>query len=80
MENEQIQPGVIYATSLENTLNNMKNSTGFFNIAGRDNGDIWYGFPVEKMNGNKFKTNENTYDITPGIQKVLTVLTYLCKN
>ena len=32
IENEQIQPGVIYDTSLENTLKNMKNNTCFFNI------------------------------------------------
>ena len=32
IENEQIQPGVIYDTSLEKTLNNMKNNTGFFII------------------------------------------------
>ena len=30
IENQQIQPGVIYDTSLENTLNNMKNNTSFF--------------------------------------------------
>ena len=30
IENEQIQPGVIYNASLENTLSNMKDNTGFF--------------------------------------------------
>ena len=30
IENDQIQPGVIYDTSLENTLSNMKHNTGFF--------------------------------------------------
>ena len=29
IENEQIQPAVIYDTSLENTLTNMKNNSGF---------------------------------------------------
>ena len=29
IENEQIQPGVIFETSLENTLKNMKDNTGF---------------------------------------------------
>ena len=29
IENEKIQPGVIYDTSLENTLSNMKNDFGF---------------------------------------------------
>ena len=30
IENEKIQPGVIYSTSLENTLSNMRNNSGFF--------------------------------------------------
>ena len=73
IENEQIQPGIIYDTSLENTLSNMKNNTGFFNIEETNDGEIfWNGFPVEKMGGNKLKINEKIHNITPGIQKVLT--------
>ena len=73
IENERTQPGVIYETSLENTLNKMKENIGFFNIEERDNGDIfWNGIPVEKVGGNKIKINENVFDITQGIQKVLT--------
>ena len=30
IKNGQLQPGVIYDTSLKNTLNNMKENTGFF--------------------------------------------------
>ena len=64
--------GVIYDVELENTLNNMKNNAGFFKIEERDNGDVfWNGFPVEKIGGNKIKINENVFDITRGIQKVL---------
>ena len=63
------QPDTIF----ENTLHNMEKNIGFFNIEEKDNGDIfWNGFRVEKMGGNKLEINENTYDITPGIQKVLT--------
>ena len=73
IENEKIQPGVIYSTSLENTLSNMRNNNGFFNIEETDDGEIfWNGFPVEKMGGNKLKINEKIHNITPGIQKVLT--------
>ena len=73
IENEQIQPGVIYDTSLENTLNNMKNNTGFFNIEERDSGEIvWNGFPVEKPVDKKLKINGEINNITPGIQKVFT--------
>ena len=64
---------VIYDVELENTLNNMKNNVGFFNIEERDNGDVfWNGFPVGKIGGNKIKINENVFDITRGIQEVLT--------
>ena len=39
----------------------------------KENGDIfWNGFPVEKMGGNRLKINEKIFEITPGIQKVLT--------
>ena len=51
----------------------MKKQKGFFNIEERDNGDnIWKGFPLKKKSGNKIKINEKVYDITPGIQEVLT--------
>ena len=73
IENEKIHPGVIYDTSLENTLKLMKINTVFFNLEERDNGDIiWNGFRVEKMGDNKLKNIEKIYNVTPGIQKVLT--------
>ena len=51
----------------------MKTNTSFFNIEERDNADIiWNGFPVEKKSGNKLKIIEKIYNITPGIQRVLT--------
>ena len=69
IENEQIQPGVIYDTSLANTINNMKINSGFFNIEEKDNGDIiWYGFPFEKLGGSKLQINEKIYDITTSIK------------
>ena len=73
IENERIQPGVLYETSLENTLSNMKNNSGFFNIEETDDDEIfWNGFPVEKMGGNKLKICGKIHNITPSIQKVLT--------
>ena len=69
IENEKIQPVVMYDTSLENTLYNMKKNW-FFKIKERDNGDIFRnGLPIEKKCGNKPKVNREIYDITPGIQK-----------
>ena len=65
--------GVIYDVELENTLYNMKDNVGFFKIEERDNGDVfWNGFPVEKIGGNKIKIIENIFNITRGIQNVLT--------
>ena len=65
--------GVMYDVQLENTLNNMKKSIGFFNIEERDNGDFfWKGFPNEKIGGNKHKINENFYDLTPDFHEVIT--------
>ena len=40
IENEKIQPGVIYDTSLQNTLSNMKNTFGFF-IEKTDDSEIF---------------------------------------
>ena len=51
----------------------MKHNTGFFNIEETDDGDSsWNGFPIEKMGSSKLKINEKIYNITPGVQKVLT--------
>ena len=64
---------MIYDVELEITLNNKKNKADFFKIEERNNGDVfWNGFPVEKIGSNKIKINENVFDITRGIQKVLT--------
>ena len=50
----------------------MKSNIGFFKTEERNKGDIiWNGVPVKKLGGNKLKINQNIYDITPGIQKVL---------
>ena len=73
IQTEKIQPGVISSTSLENTLSNMGNNIGYFNIEETDDGEcFWNGFPVEKMGGNKLKINMKIHNKSPGIQKVLT--------
>ena len=73
IENEKIQTGIFYDTSLENTLSNIKNNIGFFNIVETNDGEFfWNGFPGGKMGDKKLKIDEKIYNITPGIQKVLT--------
>ena len=41
IKNERIQPGVIYETSLENTLSNMNKNSGFFNIEEIDDAEFF---------------------------------------
>ena len=44
------QPGVVYDTSLEHSLENMKSSSIFFSVKGKIYCDIyWNGFPAEKL-------------------------------
>ena len=42
IENEKIHPGVIYETSLENTLSNMETNFGFFSIEKTDDCEIFW--------------------------------------
>ena len=73
IENEQVHPGVIYDTSLENTLSNMKNQKGFFNIEDKKGDIFWNGFPVETLGGYKLENNEVIYNISDSLQKVITI-------
>ena len=70
---DETQPGVLYDVELEDTLKNMKNNIGFFIIEETNDGNLfWNGFPIEKTGSSKLKINKKIYNITPGIQKVLT--------
>ena len=69
--------GVAYDVQLENTLNNMKDNTGFF----KTNYDSEHGWmlnnhPVEMLGGTEVEINENKYNITQGIQNVFNDKTY----
>ena len=64
--------GVIYDTELENTLKNMKNKTGLCRTnENRERGWIWNGYLGKIIGGTEVEINDNKYNITPGIQKVL---------
>ena len=58
IKNEKIHPGVIYDTSLENTLNIMKNNIGFF-IQKKEIMVLLFGmdFQLKKKRGKKIKIN-----------------------
>ena len=51
----------------------MKDNTGFFKTTeDRERGWIWNGYPIKLLNRTDVEINENKYNITPGLQKVLT--------
>ena len=67
----------VYDVELENTLNKMKDNTGFFKTHyDRQRGWILNNYPIKTPKGTKVEINENEYDITPGLQEVLTDHTY----
>ena len=64
--------GAIYDAELENTLQNMRDNTGFLET----NHELQRGwmlniYPIKMIRGTEVKINDNKYNITPGIQKVL---------
>ena len=63
--------GVAYDVQLENTLNNMKDNTGFFKTI-YDSGHGWMlnNHPVKMLGGTEVEIKENKYNITKGIQKI----------
>ena len=64
---------MIYDTELENTLENMKNNTGFFQtFENPEHGWVWNGFPVKILGGTEVEINDKKYNKSPGIQKLLT--------
>ena len=73
IENEQIQPGIIYDTTLENTLSKMKKQKGFFNIEERDGEIYWNKIPVEILGDSTIKiNNEDVYKISTDLKNVFT--------
>ena len=67
----------VYDVELENTLNKMKDNTGFFKTHyDRQRGWILNNYPIKTPKGTNIEINENDYNITPGLQKVITDHTY----
>ena len=51
----------------------MKKNTGFFHtFEDREHGWMWNGNPVKILCGTEVEINDKIFNITPGIQKVLT--------
>ena len=69
--------GIAYDVQLENTFNNMKDNTGFFKtLYDPQRGWILNNYPIKMLGGTKIEINGYEYDITPGLQKVLTDTKY----
>ena len=69
--------GTIYDVELENTLNKMKDNTGFFKTQHNPlSGLILNKFSIGMPGGTEVEISGNKYDITPGLQKVFTDTKY----
>ena len=67
----------VYDVELENILNKMKDNTGFFKTHhDPQRGCMLNNHPIKTPRGTNVEINENEYNITPGLQKVFTDLSY----
>ena len=73
--------GVIYDVELENTLNKMKDNTGFLKSS-RDPQRGWMisNYPIKMIRGTKVEIYDKENNITSSIQKVLTDKSYDTAN
>ena len=69
--------GVLYDVELENTLNKMKENTGFFKTYhGPQRGWMINNYPIKMLRRTKVEINDKKYNLSPGIRKVLVDQTY----
>ena len=73
-DQDYTQPGVLYDTSLENTLTNMKNNEkGFFKLREDKYGQrYWNGKPIHTPHDSIVEVEDKNFNITPNLQKVFT--------
>ena len=78
IEDTQPQPpienneAIVYDTASENTLENMKISSGFFKTyEDPEHGWVWNGHPIKILGGSEIQIKNKKYNITPSIQHVL---------
>ena len=68
---------MINDTELENTLKNLKNNTRFFKTReDQEHGWMSNGYPVEILRGTEVEINDEKFNITPGVHKVLVDTSY----
>jgi len=70
-KNTQNQVGVVYETSLENTLKNMDKNNGVLKThEDQERGWLWNGKPVKMLSGFRFEIDDEEFDFNDDIQKV----------
>ena len=68
---------MIYDTELETALKNMKNNTGCFQTyENEEYGGLWKVYSVKILRGTEVQINDDKFNITLGIQKVLVDWSY----
>ena len=73
--------GVLYDVELENTLNKMKDNTGFFKSShDPQRGWMINNYPIKMVGGTKLEIIDNEYNISSGLQKVFTNKSYDTAN
>ena len=75
-----VQPGVINDTALENTLSDWNKGKKIFNerfnIAEQPNGDIfWNNIPIDLLGDSTIKITDNVYKIFDNLRKVFSATT-----
>ena len=69
--------GVLYDVELENTLNKMKDNTGFLKSSHNpQRGWMINNYSIKMVGGTKVEINDFEYNITSGLQKVFTNKSY----
>ena len=73
----EVNEGEVYDVELENTINKMKDNTGFFKTQyDPQHGWMLNKYPIKTPGGTNEKNNENEYNITQDLQKVFTNHSY----
>ena len=65
IENTQNQAGVVYDTSLQNTLKNMEKSSDFFKThEDQERGWLWNGKTIKMLGGTRVEFEDKEFDLT----------------
>ena len=81
VEDIQNQPSVVFDTSSEKPLMNMKKKDGFFKTdEDQEHGCLWKGKPTKKVGGTRLKIEDKGCDFNDAIQKDFHDTKKICKR